>query len=45
MKMGRDEFVSEPFHFSTTQGDMTDTPRIPQVRGIFWKNRYASLIS
>jgi hypothetical protein len=33
--MGRDDFVSEPFHFSTTQGDMIDTPHIPQVRDMF----------
>ena len=35
MKMGRDDFGLELFHFSTTQGDMIDTPHIPQVQGIF----------
>jgi hypothetical protein len=28
------DFVLEPFHFSTTQGDMIDTPHIPQGQGI-----------
>ena len=43
--MGRDDFVLEPFHYSTAQGDMLATPHIPHVWDMFGNNPYASFIS